>query len=692
MYDELDGMVLNCYNATSMDIGAEATLFRSVPSSLKQAADTNYYTLDVRYMPALYVASSRMYHTLTCLANAICLHDIYDAQCVKCKGKKADGSELQGAFWLLDSGASRHFTGNRDDFADYQALDYKLYAKTANSKAKIVGVDTVLLCTINCNGEEAIVTLAQVLHMPSANARLISMGEFLTSGYSIRGNKSGLQLYNSVASLWFGPDFEDLRHVTYGIRSIPTIRSNYIASMSKVDYDIMHRRFRHPSKAVLQHAQKHTQHFPEIHFPTEDCICPGCAFGKMSNQAFSENPRCAVKAFELMHSDLKSFPVPSYRKYKYIITFYDDFTSHAWTMPLRSKAAVIMVAKDFLELVRVQYNAQVKGWVSDAGSEYKSDAFDRALLKKGIIINQSAPWTPMQNGRAERLMRTLMDKAEAMQHQACIPQSWWEFAFPHTTHIYNRTPVARLQWRTPHEVLKGELPAIDHLCVFGCGAYVYLPAMARDNKMAPKSELMTYIGVAPGNERNFLFMCSTNTVFTAAHAIFDERDFPRCPKNKHNPLEIPQGAVPPTKVTSRPGNNPNDVDDDSMDHDHGYPKHPAEDDDPKQEAPEAPEDELHQQQTPPPRTPSPVPQPALRTPSPVRNPPPPAPPCPGQAEHRQNMQRPLVNLPNRPQRERRVPVRPGNVYGERQHPIEQLRDIENTSRWQQTVGEASQPP
>ena len=87
--------------------------------------------------------------------------------------------------------------------------------------------------------------------MPSANARLISMGEFLMSGYSICGNKSGLQLYNSVASLWFGPDPEDLRHVTYGIRSIPTIRSNYIASVSKVDHNIMDRRFRHPLKAVL---------------------------------------------------------------------------------------------------------------------------------------------------------------------------------------------------------------------------------------------------------------------------------------------------------------------------------------------------------------------------------------------------------------------------------------------------------
>jgi len=46
-----------------------------------------------------------------------------------------------------------------------------------------------------------------------------------------------------------------------------------------------------------------------------------------------------------------------------------------------------------------------------------------------------------------------MDKAKSMQHQACIPDSWWEFAFAHTTHIYNHTLVAHLQWCTPHEML-----------------------------------------------------------------------------------------------------------------------------------------------------------------------------------------------------------------------------------------------
>ena len=528
MFDEIDGMVLDQYNVASMDLDMEAALFRQVPFACV-LTETDTLPLHVRYTPALYIAGSiRNNMTSRSFAQSIacsCSHDWNDACCAGCKGKMADKSFMPGQFWLLDSGASCHFTGDISDFASYQELTHKHYAKTANGVAEIAGVGTILLWCLDSTGDELVVKLTQVLYMPGTTACLISMGELLLRDYKVTGDKSGISLTGKSNHLWFGPDPEDEDGVIFGIRSIPTIRSNFIASVSKVDYDIMHRRFGHPSKDVLRRAQKHTLRFPEIHFPSENCVCPGCALGKMSNRAFPENEKCASKPFELVHSDLKSFPVPSYRKYKYVITFYDDFTSHAWTMPLRSKAAAITAAKDFLEMVHVQHNAQVVGWMSDAGGEYKSKLFDRALLEKGIKIYQSAPRTPMQNGRAERLGRTLMDKSESMRHQACIPDSWWEFAFAHATHIYNHTPVARLKWRTPHKMLKGEMPIIDHLRVFGCGAFVYLPATARANKMAPKSELMTYIGVAPGNERNFLFMRSTNTLFTAAHAVFDERHF-----------------------------------------------------------------------------------------------------------------------------------------------------------------------
>ncbi|KAI0055088.1 hypothetical protein BV25DRAFT_1932262, partial [Artomyces pyxidatus] len=77
---------------------------------------------------------------------------------------------------------------------------------------------------------------------------------------------------------------------------------------------------------------------------------------------------------------------------------------------------------------------------------------------------------------------------------------------------------------TPFETLTGQQPRIDHLRVFGCGAYVHLPPAVCQNKLAPKSELMTYLGVVPGGHGN----PPNNAVFTLAHALFDENMFPKC--------------------------------------------------------------------------------------------------------------------------------------------------------------------
>ena len=81
----------------------------------------------------------------------------------------------------------------------------------------------------------------------------------------------------------------------------------------------------------------------------------------------------------------------------------------------------------------------VKQWMSDAGGEYKSDEFICTLKDNGIKVLQSVPRTPQQNEHAECFMRTCMDKAESMCHEACIPDSWWEFSVEYAVHCYNRT-------------------------------------------------------------------------------------------------------------------------------------------------------------------------------------------------------------------------------------------------------------
>ena len=100
----------------------------------------------------------------------------------------------------------------------------------------------------------------------------------------------------------------------------------------------------------------------------------------------------------------------------------------------------------------------------------------------------SIPHMHQQNGHAEHLNRTLIEKAKALRFEACLPQYYWEFSVEFAVHVYNRTPVKHIAWHTPFEVLNGTKPDISHLRVFQCGAYVYIPDDVQVNKLAPRAE------------------------------------------------------------------------------------------------------------------------------------------------------------------------------------------------------------
>ena len=94
----------------------------------------------------------------------------------------------------------------------------------------------------------------------------------------------------------------------------------------------------------------------------------------------------------------------------------------------------------------------------------------------------------------------------------------------------------------PFENLKHIKPDVTHLCVFRCGAYVFLPEEVHVNKLNPKSELMIFLG-CPQGIKGYLFMRGLNNVlFTAVQALFDETLFPKCP-DMHRPRYTP--VAPP---------------------------------------------------------------------------------------------------------------------------------------------------
>jgi Integrase core domain len=148
------------------------------------------------------------------------------------------------------------------------------------------------------------------------------------------------------------------------------------------------------------------------------------------------------------------------------------------------------------------------------------------LVQRGIEHHLTMPNSPQQNGKAERFNRIIMDKAMSMLHNAGLSYGFWEHAVCTATHIYNRSPIRSLKWRTPHEIWSGgHIPDISYFRVFGCKAYVHVH---KDNrkKLDPKAIEATFIGYEPGSKGYRLWDKRTRSVILSRDVKFDEDLFP----------------------------------------------------------------------------------------------------------------------------------------------------------------------
>ena len=83
---------------------------------------------------------------------------------------------------------------------------------------------------------------------------------------------------------------------------------------------------------------------------------------------------------------------------------------------------------NFQNHITNQFNVKIKVFRSDNGGEYTSNAFKNHVAKHGIIHQTSFPYTPQQNGVAERKNRHLMEVARSMMFQTNVPKRFWSDA------------------------------------------------------------------------------------------------------------------------------------------------------------------------------------------------------------------------------------------------------------------------
>jgi hypothetical protein len=93
------------------------------------------------------------------------------------------------------------------------------------------------------------------------------------------------------------------------------------------------------------------------------------------------------KCFDIVHSDVWGIsPFISYARYKYFVTFIDDFSRYTSVYFLQSKSEVLSVFQTFVAYVKTQFSTSTKILGFDSGGEYMSHEFHNFLNHKGIDL------------------------------------------------------------------------------------------------------------------------------------------------------------------------------------------------------------------------------------------------------------------------------------------------------------------
>jgi Integrase core domain len=166
-------------------------------------------------------------------------------------------------------------------------------------------------------------------------------------------------------------------------------------------------------------------------------------------------------------------PIESYNGFKYYVTFIDDHSRTTWVYLLKSKHEVFFRFQEFFNLVGNQFGAKIKFFRSDNGTEYVNKNFSDFFKEKRIIHQTTCVNTPQQNGVSERKNRHLLEVTRSLLFQNNVPKSYWSDAVLTAIYLINRLPSAKLNFKSPLEILMGREINLGNLRVFGCTCFIY---------------------------------------------------------------------------------------------------------------------------------------------------------------------------------------------------------------------------
>jgi hypothetical protein len=475
-------------------------------------------------------------------------------------------SEQSRQQWVVDSGATSHITADLNCLQNVRPADVVVnFGNGSAGRAEAVG-DVFLSGVSGMDGTN--VWLKNVLYVPDAADNLLSIRKITESGWKVSMDLEKCVI-RALGKQITAKSYSNGLYILSGWVSRSGTADAKLAT-SKETAELWHRRFGHLGYDNLARLQSSGM-VSGISVPADQFrqagaaeLCEPCIAAKQQKQPSKPTHTVTEQPLQLLHMDVMG-PLPeSLGGSKYLATFLDDYSKLSVVRPVRYKSEVAATIMSTIAQLQLQSGFTVKAVHTDNGGEYTSTQLSEYFSQKGIVHETTVPYSPEQNGAAERLNRTLMERVRAMlQDAGDLPAELWAEAAVTACYLRNRSPVAGRD-KTPLELFFNVRPDVSNLRTFGARAYVHIPGQLR-SKLDSKTAKGVMVGYEPRNKGYRVYLDS-GSMTVGKNVVFDEGKTARASKyvrfedsesdtssdaEPEHQTETGQPAAPPARSTRK---------------------------------------------------------------------------------------------------------------------------------------------
>ncbi|KAJ9562067.1 hypothetical protein OSB04_007227 [Centaurea solstitialis] len=422
-------------------------------------------------------------------------------------------AQIKKGIWYLDSGCSKHMTGNKHVLIDFKEEGGPSVKFGGEGRGITRGFGTLT------NGKT---TFRRVSYVEGLTHNLLSISQLCDKDHKVSFSKKSCQVKNKHKKVILRGQRS---HDVYVI-NMDTSTEN-VCFMSRASSEInwlWHKRLSHLNfKTINQLSISNlVKGLLENSFAKES-LCAACEKGKQTKASFKSKQVSSINSpLHLLHMDLFG-PVniqPMGGK-RFTLVIVDEYSRYTWVFFLRAKSETPQVIISFILRMEKYNQITVRSIRSDHGTELKNSVLDEFLVIKGISQNFSSVRTPQQNGAAERTNCTLIEAARSMLIEAHLLIQFWAEAVNTACYTQNRSMIVKRFKKTAYELIRGRKPNIEYFHIFGCNCYI---KNDRDvlGKFDAKADDGFLVGYSTISKAYRVFNKRRQTIEETIHVKFDE--------------------------------------------------------------------------------------------------------------------------------------------------------------------------